>query len=564
MQLGGGPAPRPGAVDTSFVGRVFGGRLRSRLECACGRCSDTYDPFLDLSLEITKSASVEGALRRFCAPEVLEGANQYRCEHTAARAKVRATKALSIDVAPLVLQLQLKRFQYGAFGAKITKNVSFPAVLELAPFMSPQAPHGGATRYALYAVLVHSGRSTHSGHYYSFVKSPAGAWFCADDSRVHPVGEAAVMGQNAYMLFYIQQPEGGGQQEEAGGEAARGTQTHAAAAAEKAAAAAKGAAAAAAAAGVDAGMHRQAPAAAPKGVRLRPPVPKTAPPAPPPRPRPPLRTAPTRPPLHPLARLASEARRCARQLRMRMVRRSMIAAAGAGGRAEAAPPGGMRHRLRSAAAHAVASPAEAAAAEPRAPPQPTQPQPPQLPQPPQPQPQEPPRAAQQAPPPAPSAPHAAAPRAAGDAPRSDDSAASDAALLAAQLSHPPSWSQYGRAGVARWDALAPGEAAAADAAARSARPAFAPKRAGVKRARDDEYDAGRVKKVKPGWGRGGEGEEEGEGAAAASRNPFETTRPPRGRALRGPPKRGAGKERRATKKAAATDAKKATPLVRKN
>lgn len=43
-------------------------------------------------------------------------------------------------------------------------------------------------RYNLYGVLVHAGRSTHSGHYYCFVRSPAGMWYELDDSSVHQVG----------------------------------------------------------------------------------------------------------------------------------------------------------------------------------------------------------------------------------------------------------------------------------------------------------------------------------------------------------------------------------------
>ncbi len=71
----------PGVADTSFVARVFGGQLRSQLLCECckGRASNTYDPFLDLSLEITAAKSVDKALSRFCAAEVLDGDNKCVC-----------------------------------------------------------------------------------------------------------------------------------------------------------------------------------------------------------------------------------------------------------------------------------------------------------------------------------------------------------------------------------------------------------------------------------------------------------------------------------------------------
>ncbi len=41
--------------------------------------SRTYDPFLDLSLEITRAPTVDRALGAFTAPEVLDGPNRYRC-----------------------------------------------------------------------------------------------------------------------------------------------------------------------------------------------------------------------------------------------------------------------------------------------------------------------------------------------------------------------------------------------------------------------------------------------------------------------------------------------------
>ncbi len=79
--LGGKTLP-PGVAETSFVARVFGGRLRSQIKCACcGRDSNTYDPFLDLSLEIVKAPSVDRALARFCATEVLDGDNKCAPPH---------------------------------------------------------------------------------------------------------------------------------------------------------------------------------------------------------------------------------------------------------------------------------------------------------------------------------------------------------------------------------------------------------------------------------------------------------------------------------------------------
>jgi hypothetical protein len=57
-------------------------------------------------------------------------------------------------------------------------------------------------RYRLYAVLVHEGFSTCSGHYYCYVKNSNDVWFCMNDSDVRQVPEKAILNQTPYLLFY--------------------------------------------------------------------------------------------------------------------------------------------------------------------------------------------------------------------------------------------------------------------------------------------------------------------------------------------------------------------------
>jgi ubiquitin carboxyl-terminal hydrolase 36/42 len=85
----------------------------------CNHISSTTDPFLDLSLELTSAKSIELALLRFCAIEQLDAHNQYKCD--SCRGVSRAKKQLKILSAPLVLTLQLKRFN--VFGGKINKQI---------------------------------------------------------------------------------------------------------------------------------------------------------------------------------------------------------------------------------------------------------------------------------------------------------------------------------------------------------------------------------------------------------------------------------------------------------
>lgn len=87
----------------------------------CGHESNTYDVFLDLSLEINKASSVQKALQRFTTSEYLDGANKYICPKQ--KKKVRAAKCMTVDKAPAVLVVQLKRFEFSMFGHKINKKV---------------------------------------------------------------------------------------------------------------------------------------------------------------------------------------------------------------------------------------------------------------------------------------------------------------------------------------------------------------------------------------------------------------------------------------------------------
>ena len=66
-----------------------------------------------------------------------------------------------------------------------TLQVDFETELDLAPFMSNR--RGPPQPYSLYGVLVHSGHSVHSGHYYAFVKAPNGLWHQLDDNHVSQV-----------------------------------------------------------------------------------------------------------------------------------------------------------------------------------------------------------------------------------------------------------------------------------------------------------------------------------------------------------------------------------------
>lgn len=70
----------PLVAQTSLIYRIFGGYLQSQVVCAaCSYSSNTFDPFLDLSLEIKKCPSLEKALAHFTRTETLDASNTYKC-----------------------------------------------------------------------------------------------------------------------------------------------------------------------------------------------------------------------------------------------------------------------------------------------------------------------------------------------------------------------------------------------------------------------------------------------------------------------------------------------------
>ncbi|XP_060795718.1 ubiquitin carboxyl-terminal hydrolase 42 isoform X2 [Neoarius graeffei] len=186
---------------TTLIHQIFGGYLRSRVKCMnCKAVSDTFDPYLDIALDIKNAPNITKALELFVKAEQLDWENAYKC--STCKEMVQATKRLSIHRNSNVLTISLKRFA-NFNGGKISKDVRYSEYLDLRPYMSQS--HGDPQIYGLYAVLVHSGFSCYAGHYYCYVKASNGQWYQMNDSSVTPTDIRSVLNQQAYLLFYIKQ-----------------------------------------------------------------------------------------------------------------------------------------------------------------------------------------------------------------------------------------------------------------------------------------------------------------------------------------------------------------------
>lgn len=75
------PAKTEQQKESTFLARIFGGKLRSRVTCSnCKANSDTFDSFMDLSLDVASASSVREAFQAFIKVDILQGQNKYKCE----------------------------------------------------------------------------------------------------------------------------------------------------------------------------------------------------------------------------------------------------------------------------------------------------------------------------------------------------------------------------------------------------------------------------------------------------------------------------------------------------
>ncbi|KAL4076196.1 cysteine proteinase [Scleroderma citrinum] len=184
-------------AETTWVHKIFGGRLRSRVTCReCNYHSDTFDSMLDISLDIHGSSTLKEAFKKFVAVDYLKGADKYKCEKC--KKPVVAEKQFTIHDAPAVLTVHLKRFS--PLGRKIGHFVHYDERLSLQPVMS-EGQYG--PMYHLYGIISHAGGGPNSGHYLAHVKAANGRWFEMNDETVSSQHKPPVDMKNAYILFYI-------------------------------------------------------------------------------------------------------------------------------------------------------------------------------------------------------------------------------------------------------------------------------------------------------------------------------------------------------------------------
>ena len=105
-------------------------------------------------------------LNGYLKPEKLDGDNKYQCEKCGGLED--AIKTIDILESPYHLKCTLMRFEYDrerGSKRKIMTDIKYELSLKL--------PCGNEEElFSLYAVVVHSGTSSDSGHYYTYAREP--------------------------------------------------------------------------------------------------------------------------------------------------------------------------------------------------------------------------------------------------------------------------------------------------------------------------------------------------------------------------------------------------------
>ncbi|KAJ4849951.1 hypothetical protein Tsubulata_004842 [Turnera subulata] len=243
-----------GHGDCCIAHRVFSGILRSDVMCmACGFTSTTYDPCVDISLDLephqgvsgkagpaknhhscngntdSKSSSEScgissliGCLDRFTRPERLGADQKFFCQQCQVRQE--SLKQMSIRKLPLVSCFHIKRFEHSPIrkmSRKVDRYLQFPFSLDMTPYLSSSILRGRfgnrifpfdgddadgsnemSSEFELFAVVTHTGKLD-CGHYVTYLRL-SNQWYKCDDSWITQVNENTVRAAQGYMMFYVQ------------------------------------------------------------------------------------------------------------------------------------------------------------------------------------------------------------------------------------------------------------------------------------------------------------------------------------------------------------------------
>lgn len=195
-----------GEVNRSLVEgerRHFVGKLELTDACSnCGGKTVHVETFDSLSMSIKHIDTLQKAIDSHFAPEVIRRYSCRRC-----RKNVDIMRSVKLQQIPKHLVLHFKRFSSVHVGKKDTCRVSMKEELRLQNYVRPDLMEILEHKADLFAAVIHTGRSTNSGHYYSVIRNGLN-WFKVDDLKVSAITRnyAMDLAADAYLLFFTTRP----------------------------------------------------------------------------------------------------------------------------------------------------------------------------------------------------------------------------------------------------------------------------------------------------------------------------------------------------------------------
>ena len=174
-----------GTANEEVFKYLFEGTVCSKIECVDYKYkSIKEESFTDLQLNVKGCNDIYDSFNKYTETEVLDGSNKYEVE---GHDKETAVKSTSFTKMPIVLILQLKRFEYKTqfdTTEKINDHYKYDESIDLSRYISNT--NEPSHTYQLLSVLVHTG-NVYGGHYYAYVRfdTSTNEWYCFNDELVY-------------------------------------------------------------------------------------------------------------------------------------------------------------------------------------------------------------------------------------------------------------------------------------------------------------------------------------------------------------------------------------------
>ena len=224
-------------LENSFKGKITNEIVS--LEEEYPYYSQSEEPFYSITLDIKNHKNLEEALDSYVKGEILEGENKYFVEKYNKKISIKKRNSLKKIGNQIIIHLKRFEFDFYTFqNNKLNDYLKFPKKINLKKWTRAYIRTNEINRidennisteekenlddiqmeYELTGIIIHSGSSLQSGHYYSLIKSQDNnKWYKFNDSEISEYdidvnlekecfgnleAEVNKYGKGAYLLFY--------------------------------------------------------------------------------------------------------------------------------------------------------------------------------------------------------------------------------------------------------------------------------------------------------------------------------------------------------------------------